>query len=84
MSLYSATMRLRCGSPLGGTLGSGGLDRLRLRETPQTGWFIEGLKEFLVRSPEEALALMAAGERRKHIAESKHPMFYRAHADVVP
>lgn len=33
--------------------------------------FVEGLKEFLVKSPEEALAFMAAGERRKHIAESE-------------
>lgn len=32
---------------------------------------MEGLKEFLVKSPEEALAFMAAGERRKHIAESE-------------
>ena len=44
---------------------------LRIRESPKTGWFVEGLREFLVRNPEEAMTFLASGEKRKHTAESK-------------
>lgn len=47
-------------------------DKLKVRESPEIGWFVEHLKEFIIRSPEEALALLAAGDKRKHVSESKY------------
>jgi hypothetical protein len=44
---------------------------LRIRESPKTGWFVEGLREFLVRTPEEAMRFLARGESKKHTAESE-------------
>ena len=48
-----------------------GSRELRVRQSPKTGWFVEGLREFLIRTPEEAMRFLASGDKRKHTAESK-------------
>jgi len=50
---------------------SAGSRELRVRQSPKTGWFVEGLREFLIRTPEEAMRFLASGDKRKHTAESE-------------
>lgn len=45
-------------------------DKLKLRGSVKTGWYLEGLKERPVKSPDDVLRLLVAGEQHRHVGQT--------------